>query len=505
MVVLPIAYLLLRAFQADAAAIAGDLLRPRTLRLLLNTIALGAGVLVLATAIALPIAWLTTNTDLPARRAFALLGVLPLAIPGYVLAYAILGIGGYGGPWHRLTGEIVQVPRGYLGAVVSLGVYNAPYMFLNLRAALRDLDPSMEETGRSLGHGRVRVFFSVMLPQLRPALLAGAMIVLLHMLGDIGVVSLMQFETFSEVLYRAYAGAGDDAARAAAPALMLILLASLVLAADLWVLRRLTLHRTNARVRPERRLRSLGRARGPAVAALTVFGLLAVVGPVASILVWSFQRPLQPVGHQVLPALLQSVEVSFPAALATTALALPIAFMARRYRSRWSIVCERVALLGYAIPSLAFALSLIVFATWVRRTLGLHLYPTLGLLIAAYALHFLAEAVGPIRSGLYLATPRLEEAARGLGAGRLATLGRVTLPLLRGGLVASMALVFLSAMKELPIMLLLKPRGFESLAFNAWDYCDNAGFAEAAPFALCILLCSGAFVGVLLAADRRTP
>ena len=124
-------------------------------------------------------------------------------------------------------------------------------------------------------------------------------------------------------------------------------------------------------------------------------------------------------------------------------------------------------------------------------------------LVYAYSLHFLAEAVGPVRAGLYQATPRLEEASRSLGYSQLATFVRVTLPLLRSGLVVAMALVFLSAMKELPLTFLLSPLGFDTLATNIWSHTREAMYAEAAPFALLIMLVSAGFVAVLLSQERQ--
>ena len=497
-VAMPIIYLLVRAFQSDAAQVGRDLWRHRTFLLLRDTVALTMGVLVFVTALAFPIAYLTSRTKLRGRRVFALIGVLPLAVPGYIMAYALLGLGEYGGPWHLLTGTPRPAPKGYWGALLALGMYNMPYMYLNLRAAISDLDPSIREAGLSLGRGRIGVFVQLVLPQLRPALLAGALIVSLHVIGDFGVVSLMDYETLSFALYDVYS-TGDRVA-AAAPALMLIVLALLILAADAWFLRGLILHRTTSGLTPRRPLTELGWWALPAHLFLAAVLLIGVLAPAALVLFWIVQPTLTPVGHSVLPALSRSLLNSLPAAFGATALAIPVAFLARRYPSPLSTVLERCAFAGYAVPTLAFALGLIFFTSKLTPVL----YQSFALLIAAYSIHFLAEAVGPIRSGLYLANPRLEEASRGLGMGWISTFRRVTLPLLRNSLIVAASLVFLSVMKELPLTMLLAPVPFnETLAFNVWSHTENAGFVEAAPFALCILLSSAAFVGVLLSGVRQ--
>ena len=159
---------------------------------------------------------------------------------------------------------------------------------------------------------------------------------------------------------------------------------------------------------------------------------------------------------------------------------------------------ERVAYIGYATPPLAFALSLIFFALWATPWM----YQTVWVLIYAYTLHFLAEAIGPVRSSLYHASPRLEEAARGLGYSALTAFFKATFPLLIRGLTVSVAFVFLASMKELPMTFLLSPPGYETLATNVWSYTEEAMFAEAAPYALTLLLFSALFVWVLLIQER---
>ncbi|MEX0741919.1 MAG: ABC transporter permease subunit, partial [Phycisphaeraceae bacterium] len=235
----------------------------------------------------------------------------------------------------------------------------------------------------------------------------------------------------------------------------------------------------------------------PACLLLAGVALAGIIVPLVTILFWFSRHPEGLAGAldgAWARSLGDSISAALPAAILATLLALPIAYMARRYSSRFSRGIEQSAYLGYATPALAFALGLVFFSLRVTPWL----YQTLFLLIYAYALHFLAEAVGPIRSALYVATPRLEEASRSLGWGRIQTFYRVTLPLLRSGIVVSVALVFLSAMKELPLTFILSPLGFETLAKNLWSHTNEAMFAEAAPYALTILIFSGLFVGLLL-------
>jgi iron(III) transport system permease protein len=496
-VLLPLGYLVVRSLGADPQQVAHTVFRRRSLDQLSNTLLLAAAVVGVTTLTALPAAWLTSRSDLPVRRFFALALVLPLAIPGYLMAYALLSLGGDYGVVFHLTGTGVSRLRGFVGAVVALSVYNFPYMLLNLRAGLSGYDTSLEEVARSLGHRPARVFFSVVLPQLAPSLLAGALLVSLHVITDFGVVSLMGYETFSYALYYAYESAYGTTG-AAPIALMMIALAGLFIVAEVMLLRRVVLTRAGAG--QARRVASIRLRywKGPAVLFLSVLLLIGVALPALTIVYWAFRADI---GTQLKPlssAVVDSLKVSVPAAVAATLLALPIATMARRYPSRTSVTLERLSFLGYATPSLAFALGLLVVT--------LHLAPGLRhsafVLVYAYSLHFLAEAVGPVRAGLFQANPRLEEASRALGHSQASTFARVTLPLLRPAVIVSLSLVFLSSMKELPLTMLLAPLGFETLSMNIWQYTENATYAPAAPYALCVLGIASLFVGVLLYHER---
>ncbi|NNF59150.1 MAG: iron ABC transporter permease [Rhodothermaceae bacterium] len=489
-VLVPLGYLVLRAFEADAATLAALVFRARNAMLLGHTVGLAVGVLAVATVLAVPLAWLVTRTDLRGKRLATLLGVLPLAIPGYVMAYALLGATSRGG---LLVGLGLPRPSGYTGALLALGLYTFPYLFLNLRSALLGLDPSLEEAARSLGTSPRQVARRVVLPQLRPAFFAGSLLVVLHVLGDFGVVSLMRFETFSYAIYLQYSTAFDRI-YAAWLALMLLSLTGGLLVLEARLLRGRQFARTGSGAARRADPTPLGRWTIPAYAFIVLVGLASVGVPVATVLHW-LGRGAESVAWGALgSALWDSTRAAVPAALVAAALALPVAYLGVRRPSPAARVFERIAYLGYATPPLAFALALIVFS--LRAMPGL--YQSLALLIGAYALHFLAEAIGPVRSALYQAPPRVQEAARILGRSPLRAFFDATFPLLRRGLGVSAAFVFLSALKELPITFLLSPLGFRSLAMGVWSAAGESLFAVAAPYALVLILTSMLLVGLLL-------
>ncbi len=498
-VLLPLVYLLIRAFGASPEMLNNVVFRMRNLRLLGNTLLLTVGVLVLDAMIALPLAYLSVRCKVKARRLITLLGVLPLAIPGYVMAYAVLGLGGFNGSVNAWVGWNFPRISGFAGSLVVLTLCTFPYLYLNLRTALLGLDQSIEEVSRSLGHDAKSTFIKIILPQLKPAFLAGALLISLHVIGDFGTVSLMRFETFSYALYLQYIAAFDRI-YAAWLALMLLGLTTAALVLEYKLLKKAIYYRLGRGAAKTKTYLRLGPWKYPAYIFVVVLFVISVFLPVSSIMHWLTQSAFTSVASDLYHAFLNSVKASAPAAVLTTLMALPLAYIGVRYKTKLSNPIERVAYLGYATPPLAFALAFVFFSLQVSTVL----YQSLFLLVFAYSLHFLAEAIGPVRSALYQAPPQYEEAAQSLGYSSVKSFFKVTLPLLRGGIIASAALVFLSAMKELSITFLLSPIGFDTLALNVWSYTGEAMFAEAAPFALTILLFSSLFVGLLFSKELKT-
>jgi iron(III) transport system permease protein len=489
-------YLLLRASEADWATSSALIFRERNIMLLINTLKLTLGVLIVTTLIAGPLAWLTVRTDIPAKKWITLISVMPLAIPGYILAYALLGFGGANGTAFLLLG--LEIPRfsGFWGALISISLYTYPYMFLNLRSGLRGLDPAIEEAARSLGLSSASVYAKIILPQLRPAYLAGVLIIGIYVLGDFGAVSLMRFETFSYALFLQYS-ASYDRIYAAWLGLMLLAITASILLVEYRLLRGKLYHRAGTGTARKIRISRLGWLKYPAFASIGGLMFFAIIVPVGTILFWLSRSLAAPMWGELGDTLLMSVSAGAPAALLTVSLAVPLAYISVRFPSPLSRGLERVAYFGYATPPLALALAFVFFSL----NSAPFLYQTLSLLIIAYSLHFVAEAMGPVRSALYQTPPRLEEAARSLGFPPFQAFMKSTFPLLRTGIFSGATLVFLSCMKELPITFLLSPIGFRTLALNVWSYSNEAMFAEAAPFALTILVFSSVFVGILFSRE----
>ena len=308
---IPLVYLLAKAFSAEGTALVQIVFRWRNARLFLNTLLLTAGVLALNLLLATPAAWLTTRVNLKGRRFFTVLCALPLAIPGYVMAYALLALGGNTGIVAQLFGTSIPRLSGYPGALLALSAYTSPYLFLNLRTALLGLDPSLEESARSLGYKPYETFFYVVLPQLRPAFYASGLLISLHVLGDFGVVSLMRYETFSYALYTEYMLSFEHI-YAAWLALMLLTFTACLLYLEAKLLNNATFHRTGRG--PSRQLpqTQLGAWRFPAYTHLSLLTFITVGIPASTVILWMFRGLNMSALEGLLGALIGSLSMAIP-------------------------------------------------------------------------------------------------------------------------------------------------------------------------------------------------
>jgi iron(III) transport system permease protein len=338
------------------------------------------------------------------------------------------------------------------------------------------------------------------MPQAWPAVAGGALLVFLYVIADFGAVQLLRYDTLTRAIYANYL---YDPPVALALSLALGLLAIVVVVCQ----------RRAAGARPPDQRREgrplvvpLGRWRAPALAFVGGLLALALAAPVAVLVYWAARgvsagtsRPNSVVADParlIEPALNTSL-ASAAAALVAVLVVLPVAFLTARHRGRLGGGAAALVTGGFALPGLVIALAL---AFWTLRSPGIigALYQTLPLLVGAYALHFGALALGPAQVAAGSVPRRLDDAARTLGRGRLARLVSIDLPLMAPGLAAGAGLVLLSAMKELPVTLLLAPAGFPTLATRIWSSTEDAFWADASIAALALLAVSGILTWLLV-------
>ncbi|HVE94010.1 MAG TPA: iron ABC transporter permease [Acidimicrobiales bacterium] len=484
--VVPLGYLLLRSTEAsDPLAL---LTSDRVLRFLSTTLRLAGVVTVVSVALGGTLAWLLERTDLPGRRVLAVVAVLPLVVPTYVLALALVSAVGPGG----LVASWSWV-RGFWGATVALVAATMPTVVLLGRAELAGTDGSFDDAARALGDSALTRWRRLVIPQLRPALGAGGLLCFLYVLSDFGAVSILGVDTLNRGIYFEYRSLSSDRSSAAVLGVLLVALSIAVIAVERAVRRRGAAQAIPSAPVPYP-VTHLGRWRWPAAAAVALVGLAAAGGPVAVLIVWAYRGTSGPDAiAELIDAGRTSLSWSAAAALLAVAAALPVAILAVRFRSRAARVIETAAVAGFALPGLVVALALVFMTLRVAPVV----YQTGLVVVAAYVVRFLPEALGAVRPAVAAVDPAVEDAARALGRGRAAVLATVTLPLVRGGALAGGSLVFLTAMKELPATLLLQPPGSDTLAVRVWTAASEGFYARAALPALALVVLSAALLAPL--------
>ncbi|MCU4754288.1 iron ABC transporter permease [Halobacteria archaeon AArc-curdl1] len=491
LVVSPMFWLLWQAWTVDPARAIDMFTSSQTASVTFNSLLLMMGVTVASIALGVPLAVLTTRTDLPYPRFWTIVAALPLVIPSYIGAIAFVAMFGSGGEIDSFLG--VTIPRidGLRGAGFIITLYTYPYVFLTTRAALLSMDSSLVDAARTLNHSRLSAFRRVTLPQIRPGIAAGALLAALYAVSDFGTPAFMQVNVFTSTIYTEFRSYNVE--YSALLALQLIALVAVILVIEAGIGRDEDASGATGQGTTIR----LGGWKWPAMGAISLLGTLALVVPVAIFTRWLLISQGDPI-----PSLefqwefaYNSVYLAVLAAVAASAFALPVAYYSGRRHSLLSRLFERATYLGFAVPGVVIGLALVFLGT---RTLPSLYRQGVWLLVFAYVVRFLPQAVGAVRSSVLQIDARTLEAARTLNAGRLETFRRVTLPLIAPGVVVGAALVFLTTMKELPMTLMLQPAGMDTLVIIIWGAQRSLAYRFAAIPALLLILISGLSMLLLL-------
>lgn len=506
------AFLLLPLGALAVTAIAGEAESWRHLastvlgRYIANTLVLVVLVGIGVTAIGTTTAWLVTTCRFPGRRVFEWAMILPLALPAYVTAYAYTQLLQHPGPiqtWLRgLTG---WGPREYWfpeirsleGAALVFALVLYPYVYLLARAAFLQQSATAFEASRTLGASPWRSFFRVALPMARPAIVAGTALALMETLADFGAVAHFGVDTFTTAIYKTWFSIGD---RVAAVQLSLVLVAFVFL---LLAFERIERGKRRVEeVRPGRGLErfelSGWRAAGAFAACATPLALGFVV-PVTMLLVLGIRFGDSPLSPRYLELMANSLTLAGIAAAIALVVAVVLAYGSRIAPSAPMRAATRLAGFGYALPGSVIAVGLLVPLTAFDNTLdgfmrstfgiatGLILTGTIAALIYAYVVRYLAVALGTVDAAFGKIPPSLDGASRTLGKGAGATLLRIHLPLMKGGLLTAFLIVFVDVMKELPATLIMRPFDFDTLAVQAYRLASDERLAEASVPSLMIV------------------
>ena len=465
----------------------------------------GLGVLVIGAGTA----WLVTVCRFPGRRVFEWALLLPLAMPAYLAAYAYTDLLEFAGPvqmalrgvfgWR--TGADYWFPevRGMGGAIAFMTLVLYPYVYLLARAAFLEQSVGMLELGRTLGRGPWRVFFTIALPLARPALAIGVLLALMETLNDFGTVDFFAIPTFTVGIYRIWFGM-NNAPAAAQLASVLLGVVLVLIGLERVARRSRRYHSAAGKFRPLPRFPLRGRRAALATAACTAPILLGFAVPAGALLANSVGADFTTGGAGLWTFAANSLTVSLLAAGACLLAGTFMAYGVRLGGGALARVASRTALVGYAVPGAVLAIGVLAPAAWLDNAIdaamrsafgystGLLLSGTVAAVTFAYVVRFIALSFGTVEASLAKITPAMDDAARSLGLTPLGALPRVHLPLMRGSLMTAGLLVFVDAMKELPMTLILRPFNFDTLATHVYEYASYEQFGQAAPAALGIVV-----------------
>lgn len=475
-----------------------------------STLILMVGTGALSVIIGVGTAWLVTLCHFPGRRMFEWALLLPFAIPAYVIAYIYTDLLEYAGPVQILLRDLFgwETARDYWfpeirsigGAILMLTLVLYPYVYLLARASFLEQSMSIRDASRMLGCSPWQSFYRVSLPIARPAIAVGLSLVSMETINDFGTVDYFAVKSMSAGIYDAWLNMGNVGAAAQIASLMMIFVVVLI------SLERAARAKSRQYTSPDR-YRTIERYRLTptrawlctlACALPVAFGFLL---PFLSLADMSLAHLDQFSDSNFLGFATNSFTLSGVTALLAAAIAIVLAYSKRLYaRNRSLQVAARMSNLGYALPGAVLAIGVIVplaaFDNSVDAFMREHFNVSTGLLLSgtpfalvfAYCVRFLAVSGGAVDSSLGKVTPNMDMASRSLGANTLRTLKEVHLPLIRGGLLTGVLVVFVDCMKELPATLILRPFNYDTLATYVYQYASDEQIESCSPAALLIVL-----------------
>lgn len=502
LVLLPISVLLLSWAEIDRE-IWSHLWETQMARLLGNTLVLVAGVSVGVTVLGVSLAWLTSLCEFPGRRWLDWALMLPFAVPAYVLAFVFVGLLDFSGPVQTLLrewfGSGLRLPRvrSTGGVITVLVLVFYPYVYLLARTAFLAQGRGLMEAARVLGLSPLAAFWRVALPMARPAIGAGLALAIMETLADFGTVSVFNFDTFTTAVYKTWYGF-YSLSSATQLASLLLLFVMLVLLGERYSRGRSSV--PNERPRGAALYRLHGwKAFAASAWCLLVFACAFVI-PVLQLLVWVWQKGRFDLDERYWGLILHSLYLGGFAAVLTVAVALLLAFARRVSPTPAVRSAVGIANLGYALPGSVLAVAIMLAFSWLDNHAVIPLSSALGgagkplllgsigALLVAYLIRFMAVAYNPLEGALARIRPSLPEASRSLGVGGAGLFFRVYLPLLVQGALSASLLVFVDVLKEMPATLLMRPFGWDTLAVRVFEMTSEGEWARAALPALTLVL-----------------
>lgn len=506
LVVVPIGVLLTSVFKPERD-IWNHLAETLLGSLLLNTFWLSLGVLVCTSLLGVSLGWLTGACSFPGRRLFSWALILPLAMPAYVLAFIFIGVMDFTGPvqsavrslpgLERTMVEVRSTP--FVILVLSLTLY--PYVYLLSRTAFLSQGKGLMEAARTLGVGPWKGFFKVTLPMARPWIVSGLALVLMETLADFGAVSIFNYDTFTTAIYKAWFGFFSLQA-AAQLSSILVLFALALIMVEAQYRSRMRFYTLGKSCAVHGRIVLQGKHAIWATLLCSTVLLIAFILPMVQLVIWVFESVRENVLPNYSSLAVQTLMLGLSAALLTCSAALLLSYAKRRSPSRLNVILCKVSTMGYALPGTVLAVGIFIPGAWVDTHLqgviatlfsietGSLIQGTLVVMLMAYMVRFMAAGFGAVDSAMLGISPSLDEAAALSGVKGIYLIKRVHLPLLRKGMLTAFILVMVDVIKEMPITLMTRPFGWDTLAVKIYELTSEGEWERAALPGLCLILAS---------------
>ena len=495
-----------------------DTTLPRYLR---NSIVMMLGVGVLAGGVGTLAAWLVVMYRFPARNVVQLALLLPLSLPAYIAAFAVVDFLEYAGPLQTWMRGVFgwATPRDYMFpeirsrgiAILVLASALYPYVYFLTRSVFQTQSGAAIEVARALGCGPFQSFYRVGLPLARPAIAASVAIVMMETLNEFGAMEFFAVQTLTTGIFSVWLD-GNNAGGAAQLACVILVFVMVLVLLEKFSRRRIKFHETARNMRPPKPMELSGKSAWAALAFCTAPILTGFVLPLAILLDHATGRWILWADPALWAATLRTIVLAGLAALITVGAGLLLVFSVRLMRNLFMTRLLPITTIGYAAPGAVLGLGILFpfaaidhsvadFILWVTGfDPGLLLVGSMGAVIIAYCVRFFAISVGTIDAAFTKISPSLGMASRSLGKTPRQTLFQLYTPMIKGAVATAGLLIFVDAAKELPATLLLYSK--TTLATEVYSKASLEDIEGAAPAALIIVLIS-LFAVVVASASNR--
>jgi len=504
LVLIPVGTVML-SFLSPAGEIWQHLVETTLSRLLLNSFWLALGVATFSAVLGVSLAWFTAVYDFPGRKIFSWGLLLPLAFPAYVLAFVTLGLFDFTGPvqtslrsWFGTEPFWFPNIRSRMGVIIVMTLAFYPYVYLLARNAFLTQGKRSLEAAQSLGLNSAQGFFKVALPMARPWIASGVMLVLMETLADFGTVAVFNYDTFTTAIYKAWFSMFSLSAASQLASLLIIIIFVLIVIEQKFRSRiRYAETKQSSRMAPI----ILTGWKSWAVAGLASATLFfAFLLPITQLFIWAIDSFAEEFNQRYLGFLWHSLTLSGLSALLICVISTLMIYSVRRHPDMVSRMAVRIATIGYALPGVVLAVGIYIPLAWVDNwfsqmamqlfsiEMGFLFQGTFVVMLIAYMTRFMAVGYNPIDSAMQRVTFSIDEASMGLGVSGWGMLQKVHLPILKGGIFTAATLVFVDVMKEMPITLMTRPFGWDTLSVRIFEMTSEGEWEQAALPAVVLVL-----------------